>query len=89
MNEAILLELARQALIVALELSLPILLLSLTIGVIIGLFQAATQVQEMTLTFVPKIFGVVAALLVLGPWMLSQIVGFASSLFASAPSLIR
>ena len=89
MNEATLLELSRRALVVALELSLPILLMSLIIGVVVGLFQAVTQVQEMTLTFVPKIFGIIVAMLVLGPWMLSQIVGFASSLFAGAPMLIH
>jgi flagellar biosynthesis protein FliQ len=89
MNESTLLELSRRALVVSLELALPILILSLIIGVVVGLFQAVTQVQEMTLTFVPKIFGVIAALLVLGPWMLSQIVGFASSMFTGAPMLIH
>jgi flagellar biosynthetic protein FliQ len=89
MNEAIVLELARRALVVSLELALPILIISLVIGVAVGLFQAVTQVQEMTLTFVPKIFGVIIAILVLGPWMLSQLVGFASSMFSGAPGLIH
>jgi flagellar biosynthetic protein FliQ len=89
MNEATLLELSRRALVVALELSLPVLVLSLVIGVAVGLFQAVTQIQEMTLTFVPKIFGVIAALLVLGPWMLSQIVSFAASMFSGAPMMIH
>jgi len=89
MNEDTLLELARRALLVGLELALPILILSLVIGVIVGLFQAVTQVQEMTLTFVPKIFGVIIAGLVLGPWMLSQIVSFAASMFTGAPAMIH
>ena len=89
MNEATLLELSRRALVVALELSMPVLLVSLVVGVIISLFQAVTQVQEMTLTFVPKIFAVVLTLLVLGPWMLGVIVGFTSTLINGAPSMIR
>ena len=89
MNESILLELARRGLMVALELSLPVLLVSMIIGVAVGLFQAATQVQEMTLTFVPKIFGIVAALLLLGPWMLKLLVGFTASMISGAPTLIR
>ena len=89
MNESILLELARRGLIVALELSLPVLLVSMIIGVAVGLFQAATQVQEMTLTFVPKIFGIVAALLLLGPWMLKLLVGFTANMITGAPQMIR
>ena len=89
MNEAILLELSRRAMMVALELSLPVLLVSLVVGVAVGLFQAVTQVQEMTLTFVPKIFAVIIALLVLGPWMLSLMVSFTTGMFNGAPALIR
>ena len=89
MNESILLELARRGLLVALELSLPALLVSMIIGVAVGLFQAATQVQEMTLTFVPKIFGIVGALLLLGPWMLKLLVGFTASMISNAPNLIH
>ncbi len=89
MNEAVLIELSRRALLVALELSMPILLVSLIVGVIISLFQAVTQVQEMTLTFVPKIFAVILALVVLGPWMLTTIVGFTTSMINGAPSLIH
>ncbi len=74
---------------VALELSLPVLLVSMIIGVAVGLFQAATQVQEMTLTFVPKIFGIVAALLLLGPWMLKLLVGFTAGMISGAPTMIR
>jgi len=89
MNEAALLTLTRQSLMVALELSLPILIVGLVVGVLVSLFQAITQVQEMTLTFVPKILAVVAVVLVLGPWMLSVIVGFTTHLFGAVPSLLR
>jgi flagellar biosynthetic protein FliQ len=89
MNESILTELARRAIMVALELSLPILMVTLIVGVAVSLFQAVTQVQEMTLTFVPKVFAVIAALVILGPWMLQLIVGFTVSLITGAPSLIR
>ena len=89
MNEAELLEICRRGLIVALELSMPILLVTLVVGVLVSLFQAVTQVQEATLTFVPKVFAVILALALIGPWMLQSIVGFTSTMIAQAPSLIR
>ena len=89
MDESTLIELARRGMLVAIELAMPILTVTLLIGVIISIFQAATQIQETTLTFVPKIIAVVIAFAVMGPWMLSLIVHFTSGLFSSAPSLIR
>ncbi len=89
MEQAQLNELSHRALMVALELSLPILLATLIVGVLISLFQAVTQIQEMTLTFVPKILVAAVVIVIAGPWMLSQIVGFASGLFTGAPSMIR
>jgi flagellar biosynthetic protein FliQ len=76
MHELQAMDLARRSILVALQLSLPILVLSLVVGVIVSLFQAVTQIQEQTLTFVPKILVLVLALVVLGPWMLHTIVGF-------------
>jgi flagellar biosynthetic protein FliQ len=89
MNEAVLLDICRRALIVALELCMPILMVTLVVGVVISLFQAVTQVQEMTLTFVPKVFAVILALVILGPWMLQSIVTFTATMIAGAPSMIR
>ena len=89
MHELQAMDLARRSILVALQLTMPILLLSLTVGVIVSLFQAVTQIQEQTLTFVPKIIVLVLALVVLGPWMLHTIVGFTAGLFASLPTTIQ
>ena len=89
MHEVEALDLARRSILVALQLTMPILLLSLVVGVIISLFQAVTQIQEQTLTFVPKILVLVLSLVVLGPWMLHTIVGFTVSLFGSLPTVIH
>jgi flagellar biosynthetic protein FliQ len=81
MNQGEVLEIGRQAMDVALRISLPVLGLSLLAGLIVAIFQAVTQVQEMTLTYVPKILAVVLALVLFGGWMLTQIVSFASQSF--------
>lgn len=89
MNEATLIEISRHALVVTLELVMPVLLVSLVVGVIVSLFQAVTQVQEMTLTFVPKIFAIILTLVLIGPWMLTTIVTFTSTMIAGAPAFIH
>jgi len=58
------------------------------VGLIVGVFQAATQINEMTLSFIPKLLGLAAVLLVAGPWMLSQLIGYTKQLIESIPSLI-
>lgn len=84
MSEGIVLELTRQGLMVALMVSLPILAVALFVGLAISIFQAVTQVQEMTLTYVPKLVlaGVTVALS--GGWMLSVLVGFMKVCFSQA-----
>ncbi len=89
MHETQVLDLARRSITVALQLTMPILTLSLVVGVIISLFQAVTQIQEQTLTFVPKILVLVLALVVLGPWMLHVIVGFTAGLINGLPQMIH
>ncbi len=89
MHELQAMDLARRSILIALQLSLPILVLSLVVGVVVSLFQAVTQIQEQTLTFVPKIIVLVLALVVLGPWMLHTIVGFTSGLLTSLPTTLR
>ncbi len=76
MNEATTLEVAREAVLVLLQVSGPIMVISLVVGLIISLFQALTQIQEMTLTFVPKIIVVFISLLLLFPFMLATMKGF-------------
>jgi flagellar biosynthetic protein FliQ len=71
MNEAIVLELARDAVLVLLQVSAPLMILSLVVGLVISLFQALTQIQEQTLTFVPKIIIMFVAVIILLPFMLA------------------
>ena len=78
----------QQALTVTALLAAPMLLSALAAGLVIGMFQAATQINEMTLSFIPKLLVLAAALFLGGRWMLALIVGYADSLFRSIPSLI-
>jgi flagellar biosynthetic protein FliQ len=77
-----------QAMIVASKLSAPILLTALAIGFVISLFQSVTQIQEVTLSFVPKLIGVGVVLLISGNWMLGTMVTFTQELFAQLPQLL-
>lgn len=81
MNEVTVVELGRQALWVILMMSGPIMLSGLLIGLIIALFQALTTIQEMTLTFVPKIIIIFIAVVVFLPFMINTLVDFSNSLF--------
>jgi flagellar biosynthetic protein FliQ len=80
---------ANEAIKVTLLLSAPMLIVGLIIGLVISIFQAVTQVQEMTLTFVPKIIGVMVALIIALPWMINLIVTYTQNLFNSIPLYIR
>jgi flagellar biosynthetic protein FliQ len=80
---------ANEAIKVTLLLSAPMLIVGLIIGLVISIFQAVTQVQEMTLTFVPKIIGVMVALIIALPWMINIIVTYTQNLFNSIPLYIR
>ncbi|HAI34046.1 MAG TPA: flagellar biosynthetic protein FliQ, partial [Alcanivorax sp.] len=71
---------AYQAMMVTLYLGAPLLLTALLIGLLVSLFQAATQINEMTLSFIPKILGVFAVLIIAGPWLLSLIIDFTRTL---------
>ncbi len=81
MTEGIVLDLAQQGIMVALMVSMPILAVALFFGLAVSVFQAVTQVQEMTLTFVPKIIGAAIVLVTMGSWMLDTIVRFATVCF--------
>jgi flagellar biosynthetic protein FliQ len=78
----------QQALVVTAMLAAPMLLAALAAGLVIGMFQAATQINEMTLSFIPKLLVLAAALYLGGGWMLKVIVGYSESLIKSIPSLI-
>jgi len=89
MNPAQVTALAQDAIMVTLLLSAPLLIVGMIVGIIIALFQATTQIQEMTLTFVPKIFAVMLTLLFSASWMMIKLVDYTTHLFNSLPGLIR
>ncbi len=79
---------AREALTITTMLAAPMLLCALGVGLIVGMLQAATQVNEMTLSFIPKLLSLVVTLAIAGPWMLRLIIGYTRSLFHAIPGLI-
>jgi flagellar biosynthetic protein FliQ len=80
MDVAMVIDLGREALWVLIRVATPIMLISMVVGLIIALFQALTQIQEMTLTFVPKIIAIFLSLMALMPYMLSQLLTFADKI---------
>ncbi|MDD3777167.1 MAG: flagellar biosynthesis protein FliQ [Actinomycetota bacterium] len=89
MNQEFIIYISTRMLWVIAKVAGPILIVSLLVGLIIAIFQAATQIQEMTLTFIPKIVAAAIIILILGSWMGSQIIGFTMELFSSIPSIIK
>ncbi len=81
-NEAVT-EMIRQGLYTILETALPLLLVSMAIGLIVSIFQTVTSIQEQTLTFVPKLIGIFLTLMILGGWMMNNMVEFATSLWTT------
>lgn len=79
----------RHTIEIILVISAPILLVGLVVGLAVSVFQAVTQIQEMTLTFVPKIIAVFLALLVLSGWMMQKMIGFTAEIFTNIPNYIR
>jgi flagellar biosynthesis protein FliQ len=78
----------QRALELTMMLSAPLLLVALAVGLLVGIFQAATQINEMTLSFIPKLLGMAAALMIAGPWMLKELVNYTRTLIESIPSLV-
>ncbi len=81
-------EVAQHALLTLLLVSAPLLLSALAVGLLIGMFQAATQINEMTLSFIPKILVLVASLFIAGPWLLQTLIDYTQRLVAQIPFLI-
>jgi flagellar biosynthetic protein FliQ len=73
---------------VAMKIGLPLLLVGLVLGLMVSVFQAVTQIQEQTLSFIPKILGMAVTLVVLGPWMLGQIISWTEDLYGRIPALV-
>ncbi len=89
MNEVMVIDLGRKTLMMVLILSGPMLGLSLIVGLVVSVFQAATQISEMTLTFIPKLIAMGLALLVFLPWMLSLFKSFFIELLEAIPTMLR
>lgn len=79
----------RQAIEITLLLALPMLGLGLAVGLLISIFQATTQIQEMTLTFIPKIVAILTALIMFSPWMLEKLISYTRTLIINIPNYVR
>lgn len=88
MTPGVVMEIGRQAIEVTLVLSAPMLLTALVVGLVISIFQAATQINEATLQFVPKLVAMFVVLIFFGPWMLDYVMDYIQRLFNSIPQLI-
>jgi flagellar biosynthetic protein FliQ len=89
MTPEFVIEFGKQAIILTILVSLPMLGLGLIAGLIISVFQAVTQIQEMTLTFVPKILAVFIGLLFAAPWMMEKLMSFTTNIITNIPMYIR
>jgi flagellar biosynthetic protein FliQ len=88
MDQDLVVDLSTAALELTLKIALPLLLVGLVVGLVVSVFQAITQIQEQTLSFIPKIVATGAVLVVGGPWMLDQLLGYTRDLWTSIPRLI-
>jgi flagellar biosynthetic protein FliQ len=88
MGSQAVLTLVQQALFVTVVVSAPLLLTALAVGLLVSIFQAATQINEMTLSFIPKLLAMFAVLVLVGPWMLTTLVDYVQRLFASIPQVV-
>jgi flagellar biosynthesis protein FliQ len=89
MSDGSVMHIATQAIILATKLAGPFLLVTLAIGLGVGLLQSATQVQEQTIAFVPKLAGVALVMILAGHWMLAELIGFTRNLFDMIPNLLQ
>ena len=89
MSNDLAIHIGRDALLMVMMVSAPMLVLGLLVGVAVSIFQATTQIQEQSLAFIPKIIAVFVAVLVFGPWMLSIMVGYTREIYMSLPSMVR
>jgi flagellar biosynthesis protein FliQ len=78
----------RQAMEVTMMVAAPMLLVALVVGLLVSIFQAATQINETTLSFIPKLVGIFVALVIAGPWMLSVMLDYMRQLFTGIPGMI-
>jgi flagellar biosynthetic protein FliQ len=88
MNSATIMTMAYEAMLLALSIAGPLLLTTLAVGLIVSIFQAATQINEMTLSFIPKLIAVGIVLVLMGPWLISLMVDYIQILFTSIPKMV-
>lgn len=89
MSEIMIMTIVKKALVTGLMVAGPILIISLVVGLIISIFQATTQIQEQTLTFVPKLIAIILILVLGGPWMLNKLIMFTNELFQSISTIVN
>ena len=88
MTQDVVVNLATTALTLAFKVALPMLGAGLAVGLLVSIFQAVTQIQEQTLAFIPKVVALAAVLLLLGPWMLNQLLTYTADLWGGIPHLV-
>lgn len=89
MSQEMVMDVGIEAIRTVLLISAPVLLLGLLVGLIVSIIQATTQIQEQTLSFIPKLVAIALALLVFGPWMMSMMYDFTINIFENIPNYIR
>ena len=89
MTEDIVLSLGRDAIWTTVALAAPLLISSLVVGLIVSIFQAVTQINEATLTFIPKMLAIVVVMVILAPWMTQMLTSYTTDLFTSLPNYVR
>jgi len=88
MDQDTVISVATQALNICMKIALPLLGVGLVVGLVVSIFQSVTQIQEQTLTFIPKIVATFTVLLIAGPWMLNQLIAWVQQLWLSIPQLV-
>ena len=88
MNSTFVIAMVREALELTLLVSAPLLLTALAVGLVVSIFQAATQINEATLSFIPKLIGVFVAIVITGPWILQLLIDYTQRLFTGIPGMI-
>lgn len=87
MTDQTVIDIGTKAAWVAMQVSAPVLITTLVVGILISIFQAATQINEQTLSFVPKVLMITIAMVVCGPWIMQVMLGFTTEIFSSIPSI--
>ncbi len=87
MDASVVMDVASNAMVTAIMVSAPVLLVSIVVGLAVSIFQATTHIQEQTLTFVPKVLAIVGVLILFGPWMISVLTSFITELYSNMNTL--